>query len=341
MSGKVRTAVVGGSGFTGAELLRLAAGHPKLEVSYIAAGQNAGESVAAVFPHLRAAYGGVAFSAFDPASVSGYDLVFFALPQGSAMEMVPEVLPTVGRVVDLSADFRLRNASAYETWYGTTHTHPELLDQAVLGIPELFRDDMRSASLIAAAGCYVTAAALALAPLVRGGVVEPTGVIVDAASGISGAGRAPTATTHFTTVDGSIAAYGLLRHRHTPEIEQATGAQVLFTPHYAPMSRGIHATCYARPTNPITTAGVMEVLASFYGKDRFVQVADEPPATKTTLGSNTAVLSARADDRTGWVVVLCALDNLVKGAAGQAIQCANLALGLPEETGLPTLGVFP
>ena len=198
-------------------------------------------------------------------------------------------------------------------------------------MPELFRADVLAADAVAAAGCYPTAAALALAPLVQAGVIEPEGVIVDAASGVSGAGRTLKHSTHFGTANEDFTAYGLLDHRHTPEIEQASGASVLFTPHLAPMTRGILATCYARPRGATATATLLELLRTRYDGEPFVVVADEPPSTKATWGSNSAHLTARYDERTGWVIVLCALDNLVKGASGQALQCANLLLGLRRD----------
>ena len=199
---------------------------------------------------------------------------------------------------------------------------------------------------MAAAGCYPTSAGLALAPLVRAGLVEPSGIVVDAASGVSGAGRGLKESLHFGTVDEDFTAYGLLTHRHTPEMEQILGAQVLFTPHLVPMVRGILATCYARPSmtpgaGTPTTATVLDVLHEAYDDEPFVVVTDDPPSTKATAGSNTAHVTARVDERTGWVMSLCALDNLVKGASGQAIQCANAARGLPETTGLPVAGLYP
>ena len=220
---------------------------------------------------------------------------------------------------------------------------PALLSEAVYGLPELFRDGLAGATLVAAAGCYPTAAGLALAPLVRGGMVEAGGIIVDAASGVSGAGRGAKESLHFGTVDEDFVAYGLLTHRHTPEMEQILGAEVLFTPHLAPMVRGILATCYARPASghAASPGAVMDALHDAYDDEPFVVVTDDPPSTKSTAGSNAAHVTARVDARTGWVVALCALDNLVKGASGQAIQCANAALGLPETTGLPVAGVYP
>jgi N-acetyl-gamma-glutamyl-phosphate reductase len=287
------------------------------------------------------------YEAAGPTSLDGLDLVFCALPHGESQRIVPALRDRVGVIVDLAADFRLRDPALYPTWYGEAHEAPELLDHAVYGLPELFRPPLAGATLIASAGCYPTAAGLALAPLVRSGLVEPNGIIVDAASGTSGAGRAATDSLHFGTVDENFVAYGLLTHRHTPEMQQILGAEVLFTPHLAPMVRGILATCYARPAAPasgaraLSTADVMDALHTAYDHEPFVVVTDAPPSTKATSGSNCAHVTARVDERTGWVLALCALDNLVKGAAGQAVQCANAALGLPETTGLPTAGLYP
>jgi N-acetyl-gamma-glutamyl-phosphate reductase len=230
----------------------------------------------------------------------------------------------------------------YPTWYGFEHTQANLLAQAVYGLPELYRSELPGAKLIATPGCYVTAASLALTPLVRSGLVEPKGIIVDAASGVSGAGRALKHGSLFSTVDEDFTAYGLLDHRHTPEIEQVTGAQVLFTPHLAPMNRGILATCYARPLgNAPTTASLLAALAVFYKDEPFIVVRPQVPSTKATLGTNTVHITARYDDRTGYVMVLAALDNIAKGASGGAVQSMNVALGLPEVAGLSTVGVYP
>jgi N-acetyl-gamma-glutamyl-phosphate reductase len=334
-----KVAVLGASGFAGAELLRLLAGHPHLEVATVTGDSQAGMAVADLYPSLAAAYPDTVYAPTATEAAEGADVVFLALPHGASQDIVPALIDRSELIVDLASDFRLKDPELYPTWYGDAHRHPELLAQAAFGIPELFRDDLVGAGLIAAAGCYVTAASLAIAPLVRAGAVERTGIIVDAASGVSGAGRAPKASTHFNTVDEDFTAYGLLTHRHTPEIEQATGAQVLFTPHMAPMNRGILATCYLRPTPGAPDP--LEVLAEAYRGEPFVVVSGRSPSTKATLGSNTAALTARHDPRTGWVVVLCAIDNLTKGAAGQALQCANVALGYPETAGLPVVGLFP
>lgn len=342
-----KVAIVGASGYTGAELLRLLAGHPELEVVVATGDSQAGQPIAGLYPSLVGAYGDRVFDTWAPDAVDGVDLAFCGLPHGASQAVVPELRGRVGHVVDLAADFRLADPALYPQWYGEEHTVPELLAEAVYGLPELFRPDLAGAALIAGPGCYPTAAALALAPLLRAGLVEPTGIVVDAVSGVSGAGRAPKPNTTFGTADGNVTAYGLLRHRHTPEIEQTltrvagAPAQVVFTPHLVPMTRGMLATCYSRPVAGTTAADVAATLADAYADERFVSVVEGSPSTKATQGSNAAHVSAVLDERTGWVLSFCALDNLGKGASGAALQCANLALGLPEEMGLSTIGVYP
>jgi N-acetyl-gamma-glutamyl-phosphate reductase len=342
--------IIGASGYSGAELLRLCATHPQLDVKLATGDSQAGTPVAELYPNLAGVYGDMAFESYAPTVADGLDLVFLALPHGAAQSIVPELAGRVGRMVDLAADFRLADPDLYPTWYGQEHTDPELLGTFVYGLPELFRDQLDGATRVAVAGCYVTAACLAMAPLVGGGLVEPTGIVVDAASGVSGAGRPTKPTTSFCAVDENFTAYGLLTHRHTPEIEQTLGrlagteVQVLFTPHLAPMNRGILATCYARPAdglNPPSTDDLLDTLRQTWAGEPFVVVTHGSPSTKATLGSNAAHVTVRADPRTGWVVALAALDNLVKGAAGQAVQCANLMLDLPESVGLPIVGVSP
>src|SRR5438067_6591723 len=330
--------IVGGSGFTGAELLRLCAGHPELTVELATGDTQAGTAVGALYPSLAAVYDDLVFTEYRAEALDGLDLVFCGLPHGASQAIVPELRTRVKHVVDPAAHFRLRDPAIHPQWYGHAHEVPELLDEFVYGLPELFREQLHGAALVAAPGCYPTAAALALTPLIRAGLVDTTGIIVDAASGVSGAGRGKYP---FCGTDEDFVAYGLLDHRHTAEIEQTLGAQVLFTPHLAPMNRGILATCYARPASTTSTAAVLDALHAAYDAEPFVVVSEASPSTKATLGSNTAHVTARADDRTGWVVALCAIDNLVKGASGQALQCANLALGLEETAGLPVVGVYP
>ncbi len=340
--------LIGASGYVGAELLRLCASHPHLDVHLATGDTQAGTRVADLYPGLAAAYPDTVFAKFDPDACDGLDLVFLGLPHGESQAVVPELDGRVGAVIDLAADFRLRDPALYPAWYGEPHAHPELLADFVYGLPELFRTEIAAATRVAAPGCYVTTAVLALAPLVGAGLVEPTGIVVDAASGVSGAGRGLKPSTHFGTVDENFTAYGLLDHRHTPEIEQAltrvAGApvQVLFTPHLAPMNRGILATCYARPTDPgLTTEALLATLHEAWAGEPFVVVTAGSPETKATLGANAVHVTARADARTGWVVAIAALDNLVKGASGQALQCANLMLRLPEDTGLARAGLYP
>ena len=333
--------MAGASGYAGTELLRLCAAHPDIEVAVATAHARAGERVADHTPALAAAYPSLVYAKPEASAFEDLDVVFLCLPHGESQRLVPELAHPSRVVVDLAADFRLTDPAAYATWYGEEHVAPQLLGSFVYGLPELHRSQLPGARMVAAPGCYPTAAALALAPFTGRGLVDPAGVVVDAASGVSGAGRAAIDRLHFGAVDEDFVAYGLLTHRHTPEMEQVLGVPVLFTPHLAPMARGILATCYARPARRLTTEDAMDVLHEVYDPEPFVVVRDEPPSTKATSGSNSAHVTACVDERTGWLVALCAIDNLGKGAAGQALQCANLALGLPETTGLPVAGVYP
>ena len=334
----IRTAILGASGYVGGELLRLLAAHPEFVPVALFGDSKAGQRLGTVHPHLAAAYPEAAIERFDDHSLDGVDLVFAALPHGHSQRIAPAILDAGIPFVDLGADFRLGDAATYERWYGHAHAAPELLGEFVYGIPELNRMAIKSAAAVAAAGCYATAAILALKPLVAAGLVKPDSLIVDAASGVSGAGREAKEATGFSTVDGSFSAYGLRSHRHTAEMEMAIGGTVLFTPHLVPMTRGILATCYGEANGPCDP---LHTLGEAYADEPFVHVTDEAPATKWVSGSNGVRLTARYDERTGRVLALSALDNLGKGAAGQMIQCANLMLGLDETAGLTTIGVFP
>ena len=339
----ISVGIIGASGFTGAELLRICAAHPHFEVKYATGDSQAGTLARSLYPSLAATYPNLVFEEFEINKALACDVLFLGLPHEASLELVPQLVNKVKLVVDLSAAFRLTDTSKYPQWYGFTHTHPELVASAVYGLPELHREQLKTARLIATPGCYVTAASLALQPLVKAGAIDPVGVIVDAASGVSGAGRAAKHSNSFNTVDEDFTAYGLLDHRHTPEIEQVTGAQILFTPHLAPMNRGILATCYARPaagTTP-TTASLLATLARAYAKEPLVVVGQNSPSTKATLGTNVTHITARYDERTGYVMVLSALDNLAKGASGGAVQAANVALGLNELDGLSMVGMYP
>lgn len=338
---------MGASGYTGAELLRLLAGHPEIDAVHVTADTNAGRTVGELFPSLAPAYGGLHLAKFAAADLAGLDVVFLALPHGESQRIGASVIAQASHVVDIAADFRLP-ADAYAQWYGEPHGAPGLIDSFAFGLVELYRPELAAAAHVANPGCYPTAVSLALAPLLASGLVEPVGIVADACSGVSGAGRALKPGSLFSEANEDVAAYSLLTHRHTAEMEQALAhvsggpVSVLFTPHLVPMTRGILATCYARPTaSGNTTAALLEHYRDFYAGESFVHVTDEPPHTKATTGSNSVHVTVRFDSRTDTVVAIAAEDNLVKGASGQAIQNANLLLGLPETLGLPVVGMYP
>jgi N-acetyl-gamma-glutamyl-phosphate reductase len=334
----IRAAILGASGYVGGELMRLIAGHPAMEVGVAFGASNAGQPVSAIHPHLALAYPDAAFANWGAGLLNGCDLIFAALPHGETQRLADELLAPEIPFVDLGADFRLDSAAEFERWYGEPHARPDLLPTFFYGLPEFFRDEIKGSERVAAPGCYPTAASLALRPLIKAGAVEKQGIIVDAASGVSGAGRSANAGTHFCAVDGNFRAYGLLNHRHTAEMEMVSGGSLLFTPHLMPANRGILATCYAKATG---SCDPLEILRDAYAGEPFVHVSETPPETKWATGSNAAFLTARYDERTGTVLALAAIDNLGKGAAGQMIQCANLMLGLNEGAGLSNIGVYP
>jgi N-acetyl-gamma-glutamyl-phosphate reductase len=342
----LRVGVVGASGYTGAELLRLLAGHPGLQPVVATSREFAGRDIASVYPNL-AAYTGRPFDELDPSVLETLDLVFLALPHGASMSLGAQLAAAGTRVVDLSADFRLTDAAAYPEWFGATHLAPEWLGKWAYGLPELHRDEIKGHQTVANPGCYPTAALLALAPLARGALIEPDSIVIAAASGVSGAGRGLTAGVHFSHVDANFKAYAVPGHKHTPEIEQELsrlcGAEVkvTFVPHLIPMPRGLLATCTARLASGVEPVSVSAATAEFYASEPFVRVTADPPETKFTAGSNACHVWATADARTGRAIAIAAIDNLGKGAAGQAIQNANLMLGLPETLGLPVEGLYP
>ena len=331
----IRVAILGASGFVGGELLRLCAGHQVLDCTRAFGASSAGKPFEALHPHLALAYAGRSFDAYDPALLDECDLVFAALPHGESQRLIDDIIARDVPLVDLGADFRLDDADEYQRWYGEAHLRPDLLGSFIYGLPEFNRARLAGAKRVAAPGCYPTAATLALKPLVDTGLVERHGIIIDAVSGVSGAGRG---TNPFCAVEGNFRAYGLLNHRHTAEMNMMLGGEILFTPHLAPMSRGILATCYARAVAPCDP---LAALREAYDGEPFVHVGETPPETKWASGSNAAFLTARYDERTGTVVAIAAIDNLGKGAAGQMIQCANLMLGLDEGAGLSTIGLYP
>jgi N-acetyl-gamma-glutamyl-phosphate reductase len=346
---KIRVAVVGATGYTGAELLRLLHGHPRAEVTVIAGHGKAGQKVAHVLPSFHGVFAGDVETA-DPARIAERcDAAFCGLPHGASAPLVRELRARGVKVFDLSADFRLKDLEVYREWYGE-HGAPELVPEAVYGLCELTRDSLRSADLVAVAGCYPTASTLALAPLVRAGIIDLDTIIVDAKSGASGAGRGLSESSHFSHVAEGFRAYkvgGL--HRHTPEIEQSLSGlagqpvRITFTPHLVPMIRGILATAYARLSAGVTRERCTELARAMYEGSPSVTVLDpgSNPDTAWVKGSNRCFIAYTVDPRTGRVIAQSVIDNLVKGASGQAIQCFNLRFGLPEGMGLEAVGTFP
>ncbi len=347
----IRVWIAGATGYAGAELVRLLLGHPQVTVVGLASERHGGLPVAAALPGLAGVADDLVLheGVLPPAGLRA-DAALLALPPGPAMTAVPGLLEAGVRVVDLGPDFRLGDPETYFAWYGRQHQAPALLGRAVYGLPEWFGDALPGARLVANPGCYPTAAVLAAGPLVRAGLAAPDGIIVDAKSGLSGAGRSPAAELHFAEANENVRAYQVGgTHRHTPEIEQALEhlagrrVRVTFTPHLVPMTRGILATLYASLNRPIDVAGLVEIYRAAYAGAPFVRVLDPGrlPATKAVLGSNFCDLGLAVDGRTGRAVVLAALDNLGKGAAGQAIQNLNLMFGLAETAGLRLAAVYP
>ncbi len=337
---RVPVAVVNGTGYGGVELLRLLLRHPGFELVEVTARSEAGKPVSSVFPHLPAAQ--MAFTE----RVERAEVVFVALPDHAAIEVIPDLLAAGRRVVDLSAGFRLRDRALYPEFYGYEHGVPALLEQAVYGLTEFVRSDLSGAQLVACPGCYPTAALLATLPALSAGLVEPD-VIVDAKSGVSGAGRTLKLGTHYSEANEDVSAYGLGGHRHLPEITQelerhsGSSLRLTFIPHLVPMTRGILATCYAPLKDGVSRADVLDAYRARYADEPFVRLSGEAPHTKWTFGSNLCFVHPVVDERAGRLIVVSAIDNLVKGAAGQAVQCANVMYGLPETLGLPTEGVYP
>ena len=348
---RIPAAVVNGTGYGGMELLRLLRRHPTFEVVEATARSEAGSPVSAVFPQLA----GLDLTFGE--RVERAEVVFVALPDHAAIEVIPQLLAEGRRVVDLSAGFRLRDADLYPTWYGYDHAAPDLLAEAVYGLTEWARAELPTARLVACPGCFPTATLLALGPALARDLIAPD-VVVDAKTGVSGAGRSLALAQHFSEANEDVAAYGLAGHRHWPEMVQALegvrGARpaadehatpdalrLTFLPHLIPMTRGILATCYATLRPGVTLADAQAAYAEAYADEPFVRLATSAPHTKWTYGSNLCYVFPTLEPHSGRFIVMGAIDNLVKGAAGQAIQCANVMYGLPETQGLPQEGVYP
>ena len=338
----MRVGIINVTGYTGVELARLLSQHPEVKLTSVTGRSAAGQKLGEVFPHLAS------IDLTIEAELGDVELAFSAMPhKESAKEVIP-LLEHGIKVVDISADFRLKDASEYQNWYSFSHPAPQLLAQAVYGLTELHRSQVASAQLVANPGCYPTGAILALAPAVKARLIEPN-IIIDSKSGVSGAGRTPSLQTHFAEANEDVSAYALEGHRHLPEITQelkrlsgGKSPSVSFVPHLVPMTRGILTTCYA----PLASGKkgereLKELYLDFYKDEPFVRVVDSPPHTKHTLGNNLCLVYPTIDHRTGRLIVISCIDNLVKGAGGQAIQNMNLMLGLPETTGLQALSIFP
>jgi N-acetyl-gamma-glutamyl-phosphate reductase len=346
---KMNIAIVGSSGYTGGELMRILLNHPHVTVTAITSEKSAGKPITSIFPHL-AGLTSLVCEPLDPDTISKKaDFVFLALPHVTAQEAAFRFHQLGKKVVDLSADYRLSDPAVYATWYEHTHQYPELLKDAVYGLPELHRDKIKKASLIANPGCYPTGAILGLAPLMQKGKVDLGSIIIDSKSGVSGAGRSPSLAHHFPEVNEGIMAYKVGTHRHTPEIEQElsalAGKQITlsFTPHLVPMNRGILTTIYAKQLSASDTAQLYSLYQEFYKEASFVRMlpVGQFPNVRNVRGSNFCDIGVHADQRTGRAVVVTAIDNLVKGASGQAIQNMNLMMGFDEAEGLRFAGVFP
>jgi N-acetyl-gamma-glutamyl-phosphate reductase len=342
----IKVGIVGGTGYTGAELLRLLAGHPRAELTVITSRAEAGTPVADLFPSLRG-HVTASFTAPDAARLNTCEVVFCATPNGTAMQMVPDLLASGVRVIDLAADFRLRSAAEWERWYGMPHACPDYLAEAVYGLPELNRHAVRDARLVANPGCYPTAVQLGLIPLLEQHLVDPSRIIADAKSGVSGAGRKAVTGTLLCEASESLKAYSVAGHRHFPEIRQGLEAVcgqpvgLTFVPHLTPMIRGIHATMYARLHN--TALDLQDLYESRYAGEVFVDVlpAGSHPETRSVRGSNHCRISVHRPMGGDEVVVLAVIDNLVKGAAGQAVQNMNIMFGLEEQDGLGGIALLP
>jgi N-acetyl-gamma-glutamyl-phosphate reductase len=345
---KVRAAIVGGSGYTGVELLRILALHPEAEVTAVTSRQYAGKKVTEIFPSLHA-FHDLEFITPDTEQVAAdADVVFTAVPHQTAMSIVPGYLEAGCRIIDLSADFRIRDRAIYEKWY-QEHSASQLLKRAVYGLPEIYGREIAKADLTANPGCYPTSTILPLYPLLREGVITGEGIIVDSKSGTSGAGRGASVATLYCEVNESFKAYKLEGHRHTPEIEQelsvAAGRETVinFTPHLVPMNRGILTTSYSMSDRPTSTGELLDILNSFYRDSNFVNILPEGtfPSVSNVRGSNFCDIGIRHDERTGRVIAVSVIDNLVKGASGQAVQNMNIMFGLAEETGLRMPALYP
>lgn len=345
----IRVAIIGASGYTGGELARLLCNHPEADLTVATSRQYEGIALSEVYPHLRGLTDIVCSNREIDDILDHVDLVFCAVPHKTAMAIVPQCLAGGKMVVDLSADFRLRDVAAYQAWY-QEHSSPELLTRAVYGLPELYREQIRAAQLVANPGCYPTSIILGLAPLLRAGLIDPASIIADAKSGTSGAGRGASTATLFCEVTDGFRPYKVGgKHRHIPEIEQelsllsGSDLKISFTPHLLPVSRGILSTIYANLRESVTEEALSAVYREHYAAEPFIRLlpGEKLPATQYVRGSNYCDIAVTIDHRTNRTVITTAIDNIVKGASGQAVQNMNLMCGIPETSGLEQVPLFP
>ncbi len=344
----IKVGIAGASGYTGLELIRLLVNHPEAELTVLTSETFQGKSIADVFPSLNGIIAHV-LQPFDSAIFKKCDVVFLALPHTTAMDKLPDLLKGDCKIIDLSADYRLKDPEAYPQWYSISHTHPELLSQAVYGLPELHREKIKTAQWVANPGCYPTSVILALAPLMTTDWVDLDTIISDSKSGVSGAGRKPSLTTHFAEANEGISPYALAGHRHTPEMEQELSGladkkiQISFSPHLIPMSRGMLSTIYINLKKKLNDDDLIEHYQKFYKDEYFVRVLgkNQFASTHHVASSNFCDIGIKVDERVDRLVITCAIDNLVKGASGQAVQNMNLMLGFEEKTGLQSPAIFP
>ncbi len=345
---KIRASVIGASGYGGAETVRLLTMHPQVEIVHVTAESQQGQTMSSLYPNLRGFVDQIMIAVDADRIGRDSDVTFVSLPSGKAMHLVPALLHNGSKVIDIAADFRLRDAALYPTWYKVEHTAPSYLAEAVYGLPELHRAAIAKTRLLANPGCYPAASLLALIPLLRAGVVQTSGIVIDAKSGVSGAGRGGGGSFGFSETNENVRAYSVTGHNHIAEIEQElsgvakTALRVVFTPHLIPMTRGILATVYAPLAKQLTDADAMRLYQETYRDEPFVRVLhDTLPQTKATLSSNYCDVSVKIDTRTSTAIAIAAIDNLGRGAAGQAVQNMNLMFALPETTGLHFPGLFP
>ncbi|MEX0779073.1 MAG: N-acetyl-gamma-glutamyl-phosphate reductase [Balneolales bacterium] len=339
-------AIVGGTGYTGSELLRILINHPHVHIQALTSNSHAGKKLTEIHPQFNGLLD-MELSTIEDLDVDGLDAILLALPHGVSMDFVKKADYSRCKIIDLSGDFRLDSVETYEFWYGMKHNFSEGFKDSVYGMPELFRDQIKNAQLIANPGCFPTGSILPLAPLVSKNAIKTSGIVVDAKTGITGAGAKPKLNTHFPNASENFSAYGLKKHRHTPEIQDSVSAfsgqdiNITFTPHLLPVNRGILSTIYADAVKPLSDSDLKSIYSEFYENEPFIRVVDTPPSLQHVRGTNYCDIYTTYDERTNKVTAISVIDNLVKGAAGAAVQNMNIVLGIEETAGLKLMPAMP